>query len=346
MKFKPFVTQCLMLMLLVFSTTTDAQENTVSFENDIKPILENHCIRCHGPEKEEVFRVDERETFLDYVSTGEPEESEIYTCLVTDDEEELMPPPDEDDPLNDVQIKAMEQWIAEGAVWAEGITLTAAPAPDTDDTKDAAAEAEANKVYNAIGSLHPAAIHLPIGLLMAAGLFALLAMRGNFVMSDCAYYCLWLGTIGAIIACVTGWWFGPMEGHTVVTEFGDILDQDDKLYWHRISGLVATIFAFVLALFAASARAKDPDDGFMWKLGLVFLAAGIAWVGHEGGELTWGKNHYKDLKGLVAPLVDQIKGSADSEDSDEDTDDEPAAGETSDESGDSEVEGTLETSDE
>ena len=82
--------------------------------------------------------------------------------------------------------------------------------------------------------------------------------------------------------------------------------KTDRLYMHRISGLIATIFAFVLALFAASARAKDPDDGMMWKLGAIVLACGIGFVGHEGGELSWGKNHYKDLDGFVAPYIEQV----------------------------------------
>ena len=57
----------------------------------------------------------------------------------------------------------------------------------------------------------------------------------------------------------------------------------------------ATIFAFLLCLFAAGARNRDPDDGFLWKLGCIVLAGGIGWVGHLGGELTYPGNHYKDL---------------------------------------------------
>ena len=357
MKFKPFVTQCLVLMLFVFSSTAGAQDNTVSFENDIKPILESHCIRCHGPEKEEVFRIDDRETVLDYIFGGEPDQSELYTCLITDDEDELMPPPDDGGPLEQANISLVKNWIAQGANWPEGITLTASTQTVADTDTESANEKkemaeESNAIYNAIGSLHPAAVHLPIGLLMAAGLFALLALRGNFVMSDCAYYCLWLGAIGAIIACVTGWWFGPMAHYQPVESFDHVINQrlveedgtgqTDKLYMHRLTGIIAAIAAFVLALFAASARAKDPDDGIMWKLGAIVLAAGIGYVAHESGELSWGENHYKDLKGLVAPLVDQVKGTADPDSDDED---EPAVGETSDESNPAiELEGSLNTS--
>jgi uncharacterized membrane protein len=152
------------------------------------------------------------------------------------------------------------------------------------------------RIFRAIGSLHPAAIHLPIGLLLAAGLFSLLSLRGNFVMSDCAYYCLWLGALGCIVACLTGWWAAPMKFRTEgVKEIGDLLNQDHRVFWHRTGGLIVAVVSLVLAMFAASARNRDPDDGMLWKLCLIILAAAVGWVGHEGGKLTYGKYHYKDL---------------------------------------------------
>ena len=336
---------------------------TVSFENHIKPILENHCVRCHGPEKEESFRIDQRDSAMDYVSANEPEESDLYNALVSDDEEVLMPPPDENDPLDDSDIKLVETWIKEGAEWPEGIVLvavepqfgdadssadqdedvkadedatadqdsTADQDADSDETQDVKQDADVksnvNKnapksdaakkhkpdPWNAIGSLHPATVHLPIGLLLAGGLFALLSLRGNFVMSDCAYYCLWLGTIGAIIACATGWWFSPMEHKGTVTAFEDLWNMEHKVFWHRISALVATVFALLLSLFAASARSRDPDDGIVWKLGLIVLAASIGFVGYEGGELTWGKDHYKDIQGYIEPYIDFGKAKTNGE---------------------------------
>lgn len=133
---------------------------------------------------------------------------------------------------------------------------------------------------------------------MAAGLFAFLSLRGNFVMSDCAYYCLWLGALGAIFACVSGWFFSEVEGYGTVDEVADVLNQNSPMFWHRITGLGATVFAVILALFAANSRNKDPDDGFMWKLALIVLACAIGWVGKTGGELHYPKDHYKDLNTL------------------------------------------------
>lgn len=311
-------------MIVLFSSLVSAQEK-VDFVKQIKPIFEKHCVSCHGPVEPDSFRIDDSEDALAYVEPGDAEESDMYLVLVSDDEEELMPPPEDGIPLTDPQIQLVKTWINQGADWPEGVELvdTSDDAVGTvsangdveekndpaDPEADAAAKAKTQQVFNAIGSLHPAAIHLPIGLLLAAGLFAFFSLRGNFVMSDCAYYCLWLGTLGAIIACATGWWFSPMEKRGTVVEFADLFNQDHKVFWHRTGGLVVTAVAFLLALFAAGARNRDPDDGILWKLGLIVLAGGIGWVGHTGGELHYGEGHYKDLNGLYQDVVGDIGGA-------------------------------------
>lgn len=351
----------MLALLLLPVNAQDAQ--AVSFERDIKPILENHCINCHGPEKEEGTRLDIRDDAMDYIEVGDSENSPFYEHLISEDEEEIMPPPDEENPLSVEQITLVKTWIDEGADWPDGIEVVDAqilekedPIDDvTGDVTDEVADEVADEVmddvvddkpvknqanvvdntlWNAIGSLHPAAVHLPIGLLLAAGLFALFSIRGNFVMSDCAYYCLWLGTIGACVACVTGWWFCDMENRDTVAVLGDLLNQEHDVFWHRTSAIVCTAFAVLLCLFAAGARAKDPDDGVLWKLGLMILAAGIAFTGHKGGELTHGKDLYKDLSNLFETIIpmDAFGGGEAAPEQNGDVDAMDKTGETSEES--------------
>lgn len=304
------------LVLGSFSGILNGQDSKVDFAKDIKPLLEAKCMSCHNEENAEGgFRIDDKEVlFEEWVFAEEGDDSPLIEEYIrSDDKDTMMPPPDEDNPENGgplpkEEIDLLVRWIDEGAEWPEDVELVVLTQdPTVDEAGDTEKPKKAARVYNpkpydAVGSLHPAAIHLPIGLLMAAGLFALLGLRGNFVMSDCAYYCLWLGTIGAIFACVSGWWFSPMEGKGTVTEFNDLLDQSHAVFWHRTGGLIVTVFAFLLALFAAAARNRDPDDGFLWKLGLIVLAGAIGWVGHEGGKLTH-KGLYKDLNGVAEAVT-------------------------------------------
>ena len=357
-KLRRYICPSICLALLVTLCNSAVAQDKIDFVLNIKPIFENHCVSCHGPEKAESFRIDDREDALFYVEPeGSPnaEESDLFLCLESEDEEELMPPPDENNPLSENQIQLVKAWINQGADWPEGIELVdTSPAAlgmvgqeagDAGEAKGpmadpeaaaAAAAAKTQQVFNAIGSLHPAAVHLPIGLLLAAGLFALFSLRGNFVMSDCAYYCLWLGTLGAIVACATGWWFSPMENKGTVAEFADLFNQEHKVFWHRTGGLIVTAVAFLLALFAAGARNRDPDDGILWKLGLIVLAGGIGWVGHTGGELHYPSDHYEDLNGLFEDMIsgDGDRPKAEMADDEDDEVDEEGDIEAIDEDGD------------
>jgi hypothetical protein len=54
---------------------------------------------------------------------------------------------------------------------------------------------------------------------------------------------------------------------------------------------------------AMNTRARDPDDGTLWKLGAIVLAGVVGWVGHLGGELTYGKSHYKELHQVIDLVV-------------------------------------------
>ncbi|MEM9942501.1 MAG: c-type cytochrome domain-containing protein [Planctomycetota bacterium] len=312
-----------------------AQESMgdIDFVKEIKPIFENHCLSCHGTKRAEGLRLDSKLEASDYLVPGEPEESDIYLLLIDTDEDYVMPPPNEGiRPLSKQQIATVKQWIKEGAQWPDGVTdwkdrtrdpiaTVAIKAPNavgnlaevqphegmgkTSTEFDEPLEKPAKKpvdsvkqVQNAIGSLHPAAIHLPLGLILAAGLFAFLSLRGNFVMSDCAYYCLWIGALTAIGGCLTGWYFSPMEKRGTVEVWSDLLDQDHKVFWHRTGAIVITFASLILALFARNSRRKNPDDGLLWKLGLMVLAAGIGWVGHTGGKLHYPSDHYEDLNAL------------------------------------------------
>lgn len=301
------------VLLTGLSSSADAQK--VDFNTQIKPLLEKHCMECHNADGDS-YPIEIKEDAFSHIVEGEPEESDMYLVMVTEDEEDLMPPADFERPLTDIQKELVKTWIAEGAEWPDDAEFVMWKPDEVDDAPSDPADVEPDvepdvdpRIYKAVGSLHPAILHLPMGLLLAAGLFALLSLRGNFVMSDCAYYCLWLGVLGSILACVSGWYESEMSKQTVF-EFADIFEMEHKVSWHRASALISTIFGLLVALFAMSARAKDPDEGATWKIGAIILAAGIGYVGMTGGKLSHGSNHYKELNELWTEAVGDIGGEA------------------------------------
>jgi hypothetical protein len=90
------------------------------FERDIRPVLLDTCLKCHGPDKQEgSLRLDSREAALKGGDTsaaivpGEPDKSLLLEAI--EQKGELKMPPKSK--LTEPQIAAFRRWIKEGAVW-------------------------------------------------------------------------------------------------------------------------------------------------------------------------------------------------------------------------------------
>src|SRR5678815_5253389 len=103
-----------------------AKKDGLTFDKDIKPLLEKPCLKCHGAEKpKSKYRVDSREAFI---KGGESEEAAIipgkseksplihYVGDLVEDME--MPPTDKRDKypkMTAEQIGILRAWIDQGA---------------------------------------------------------------------------------------------------------------------------------------------------------------------------------------------------------------------------------------
>jgi len=114
-------------------------EAAVDFVKDVKPILENNCVRCHNPKGTDFengstdVNLATKEAAFEVASTiiaGKPEKSKLYTTTVlADDAKKLMPPKNKVsgaiERLAKAETETLKTWIAEGANWPDGITLQA-----------------------------------------------------------------------------------------------------------------------------------------------------------------------------------------------------------------------------
>ena len=111
-------------------------EQITFFETKIRPVLAQHCYRCHGPTKEwNGLRLDSRERMLKggdlgpAVVPGAPGESLILAALSHDPELDLKMPPDQP-PLDQAIVEDFKLWISQGAPWP------AEPQPPADAPTD------------------------------------------------------------------------------------------------------------------------------------------------------------------------------------------------------------------
>lgn len=273
----------------------DDEGRLVQFDRDIAPILQKHCLECHGPEDaKNDFRVDEQDLMMDYIEPEDAESSSMYIDYLTiDDEDMLMPPKEHGGPLSAGELALIRVWINEGAHWTEGYVfsessdgaIVAPPPPPV-----APPQTLSDRVWVAQGFLHPATVHFPIALFLLGGGFVVLGWKWPSVGTQIPLACLLLGAASAIAATLMGWAFAPEQGYG---GSWNILQWSREVDTHRWSGVVVTILSTVLAIIALVALWKDSDSlTNVWKVGLLVCAAMIGAVGHQGGEMSYGSDFY------------------------------------------------------
>ena len=110
--------QFLLFVILPFSGLA---ADSVNFSRDIRPILSQHCFKCHGPDQQKNgLRLDDRSVATRAVKSGKTpivpgktDESELIRRVTSTDPDERMP--HEGEPLITQQITKLREWIASGA---------------------------------------------------------------------------------------------------------------------------------------------------------------------------------------------------------------------------------------
>ncbi|QDT33293.1 PSD1 and planctomycete cytochrome C domain-containing protein [Thalassoglobus polymorphus] len=112
-------------VLGLVQNTVQGEESTAlieQFENEIRPLLIDHCIECHQQDNDSgSLVINSRESLIKggdsgpAIQPGDPERSLLIQAVHRSGE--LKMPPDE--PLNDRQKQALVQWVKAGAVWPE-----------------------------------------------------------------------------------------------------------------------------------------------------------------------------------------------------------------------------------
>lgn len=103
-----------------------ADKQGLTYEKDIKPLLEKSCLKCHGPEKpKSKYRVDSLQAIIKGGDSGEAaivpgksEKSPLIHFVADLVEDYEMPPLDKRDkypPMTKDQIGILRAWIDQGA---------------------------------------------------------------------------------------------------------------------------------------------------------------------------------------------------------------------------------------
>ena len=121
----------------------------ISYNFHVRPILSDKCFTCHGPDKNQLkagLRLDQSESAYApcketkgafTIVPGKPEESELIKRITSQDPDYQMPAPESHlEPLTEREIKILERWIEQGAVYEKHWALLAPKKTDLPKVKD------------------------------------------------------------------------------------------------------------------------------------------------------------------------------------------------------------------
>ncbi len=118
---------CVALIIALWPQITTA----VDFDAEIRPLLNKHCVSCHGPTKQKAdLRLDAKSWAFKggesgpAIVSGKSAESPLYERIAATDDALRMPPTGS--PLSADEIARVKAWIDSGATWPESAADQAA----------------------------------------------------------------------------------------------------------------------------------------------------------------------------------------------------------------------------
>lgn len=301
------------------STDAQAAPGLVDFLKDVYPIFESKCLECHGPEEaKNDFRIDDQVAVSDYLEPGDLESSSLWADYIATDDPDMKMPPLDFPQLTGSELATIKTWIEEGAAWQEPV---AKPVEQTAPDETAAQIPLAERALRFSGLFHPASVHFPIALLSISALFVFLSFFHREAFEAAAYYCLVIGVLGAIAASVLGWGYALHEGYSMDYSLDKSIDR------HRWLGIAVAVVGMIVLPMARYVRRKN-DMGMrvLWLLGSIVLLGGVSTVGYQGGELTYGEDHYqKEFERMFPEYSSPAEAQPDASESAEEAEAEPVA---------------------
>jgi hypothetical protein len=140
-----------------------------------------------------------------------------------------------------------------------------------------------------LAKTHHAVVHLPIALWLFGAFFVVVGALIPSWRTQIPLACLIGGALTSVAAVASGWWYAEFD-YGEPWAWGDGFgDWSEHLVRHRWYGFGLAAVSIVLSLIALISQARRSAGlGVIWRLGLIGLALGVAWVGHLGGEIIHG----------------------------------------------------------
>ena len=143
-----------------------------------------------------------------------------------------------------------------------------------------------SRLVRFLGKFHPVVVHFPIALILAAALAEMLNMlTGRSLFGNAARYSVAIGALSTIFTVGFGWAAGAFARYP--GELARVLTL------HRWLGTSAGVLILLTAILSETSRRKKTGGlRASYRITLFVAALLIGVVGHFGGTLVFGPEHY------------------------------------------------------
>lgn len=136
----------IVMALSLLATSSGFSAEPVDFAREIRPLLADHCLHCHGPDpqtRQADLRLDQPDGLESVIAREALASSELLRRLQATEADVVMPPPDSKKPLSPEARVKLEQWILAGAPWTTHWAFTPRTTTATLGTRTADAASHA-----------------------------------------------------------------------------------------------------------------------------------------------------------------------------------------------------------
>jgi uncharacterized membrane protein len=242
-------------------------------------------VKCHGADgtgSQVRDRLPETPDFTDASWQGRRSDAQLLASILDGKGKEMPPARGK---LSEEQARSLVAYIrAFAPTTDESAQQEPAGPPPAEPAAAKPPRGFFEKLILWLGHFHPPAVHFPIGLLTAAAVAELLQLAtGKPAFDAVSRYCVWFGTLTAVVASVLGWFVGSFR----------LAGASWLLITHSCLGTSTVACAGLVLVLSEVSRRSDRRVARMWfRVTLLALAVLVSLTGFFGGAVVFGLDHY------------------------------------------------------
>jgi len=252
---------------------------------DVGELFRRLCVKCHGADGtggRARRRLPEIPDLTDASWQARRADAQLLASIL-DGKGEEMPP--ERGKISEEQARGLVTHVRAFASASGGSASAEPEGPAPDELSEGAPpRGFLEKLLRWLGKIHPPAVHFPIALLTAAAVAEFLRMAtGKSAFNAISRYCIWFGTLTAVMAGALGWCAGSFR----------LTDASWVLMTHRWLGTSTVACAVLVLVLSEVGRHRDRrGTRLCFRVSLLLLAALVSITGFFGGAVVFGINHH------------------------------------------------------